>query len=100
VVARNQEESEMLEKLARSGDIIMELKEETGPTTLIRMPGAKLSLNREERIVEVPIELKMSALNLGEAKSEEEILNIASLLTGYYSVKTRGRKMKVQIKEV
>ncbi|HBO85281.1 MAG TPA: hypothetical protein DD641_10040 [Deltaproteobacteria bacterium] len=47
--------------------------------------------------IEAPEELKMSELKLGESKSQEEIINIASLLTGYYAAKARGKKVKLEI---
>jgi hypothetical protein len=49
--------------------------------------------------VNVPKELKMGGLKLGEAKSEEEIIEMAALLTGYYATKARGRKVKVGVKK-
>lgn len=97
VIGRNKEECENLEKLARKGDVVVELKEEVGPRTVVR--SKDLEVRGENSLLEimVPKILKMSELKLGEEKSEEEILNIAALLTGYHAPKARGRKVKVEV---
>ena len=50
-----------------------------------------------EREIQVPEELKMSELKLGEGKNQEEIINLALILTGHYATKARGKKMKFNI---
>ena len=42
----------------------------------------------------------MSELKLDKEKSDEEILNIVMILTGYYAVKRRGEKVKLEIKNI
>lgn len=66
VVGRNQEENKQLEKLARHGDILIEIKNYTGPITLIR------SYNQR------PI--------------SQKVINKAQELTQFYSVKARDKK--------
>ena len=50
------------------------------------------------REIDVPKELKMSELKMGAEKNQEEIVNIAALLTGYYATKARGKRVKIKIK--
>ncbi len=98
VIGRNKEECENLEKLAKKGDIVVELKEEVGPLTIVRIFNFQFSIfNEKEIILDIPKELKMSELRLGEEKSEKEILRIVGLLTGYYAPKARGKKIKLLI---
>jgi len=94
VVGRDKKDNQNLEGLARSGDLMIELAEENGPTCLIRG-----MINHESRIMEleIPKELKMSELKLGDEKSHEEIINLALILTGYYAAKARGKKMKFNL---
>lgn len=100
IVARDRKESEALAKLAKTGDIIIELIDETGPTTLIRILGTRFSIQKNELEILIPEEVKMSALKIGEPKNEDEIINIAALLTGFYSTKARGKNIKAKIKEI
>jgi len=100
VVGRDKGDCEELEKLAQKGDILMELKDITGPITLIRIKNDELRIKNEETEIKVPEALKLSGLKLGEEKSEEEILSIAALLTGYYAKKARGNKVKVEVKVI
>ncbi|MBA3047653.1 tRNA 4-thiouridine(8) synthase ThiI [Patescibacteria group bacterium] len=120
IVGRHKEDNENLEKLARKGDILLELKDMTGPLSLVRnskfqIPNNKqipqpeadppLAENSKFQIpnileINVPEKLKMSELKFGEEKSEEEILRIAGLLTGHYAVKARGKKVKLKVKSL
>ena len=96
VVGRHKEDNENLERLAKKGDIMIELKEMAGPLTIIR----KLEIGNwkfGDLKIEVPEKLKMSELQFGEEKNENEILKIAGLLTGHYSVKSRGKKVNIKI---
>jgi tRNA U34 2-thiouridine synthase MnmA/TrmU len=97
VIGRDKEDCENLEKLAKKGDIMIKLKEIVGPTTLIRMSSVDFRLSNNELEIDIPNILKMSELKLGEEKSEEEILNIAALLTGYYAAKARGGKPIIKL---
>jgi hypothetical protein len=98
VVGRNKEDNEALEKLARKGDVLMELKEEMGPLTIVRIPNFQFPIFNSDFKIDIPNVLKMSELKLGEDKSEEEIINIAGLLTGYYAPKARGKKSIIQLR--
>ncbi|MCK4554695.1 hypothetical protein KAU19_07105, partial [Candidatus Parcubacteria bacterium] len=108
VVGRHKEDNERLEKLAKQRDIVVKLEEMAGPLTIIR----KLEIGRRRSMalateqnwksgdlkIDVPKRLKMGELKLGEEKSENEILKIAGLLTGYYTTKARGKRVKLEIK--
>lgn len=108
VIGRNQDDNEKLEKLAKKGDIMVELKEIMGPLTVVRNPKFQITNlkqipNSKSQIassleIKVPEKLKMSELKIGEEKSEAEILQIAALLTGYYATKARGKKVKLEVR--
>lgn len=106
IVGRNQDDNENLEKLAKKGDVMIELKEIMGPLTVVRNPKSQITNPKQIQIskskirnfiLNIPEKLMMSELKLGEKKSEEEIMRIAALLTGYYAVKARGQKVKIKI---
>ena len=97
IIGRDQKDNEQLEKLASSGDVIIQLADENGPTSLIRIKDYELRIINKLLQIDVLEELKMSELRLGEAKSENEILEIAVMLTGYYATKARGKKVKLNI---
>lgn len=97
VIGRDKEECEELEKIAKENDILIDLKGDVGPTTLIR------GLKADDFIVgdnkaDIPNVLKMSELKLGEEKNNDEIIGIAGLLTGYYAPKARGKKVELNIR--
>ncbi len=94
IIGRDDKENENLKRAAKKGDIIIELAEENGPTSLLRNIEYKVSSIME---IQIPEELKMSELKLGEEKNNEEIINVGMLLTGYYATKARGKKVKLNI---
>lgn len=96
IVGRDDKENEILKKIAKPEDIIMELTEENGPTSLIRGIENRTS-GIMEREIQAPQKLKMGELKLGEEKSDEEIIELATMLTGYYATKSRGKKVKLSI---
>ncbi len=65
IIGRNQQENEQLNELARSGDIIIEMENYNGPTTLIRSYNKKIT----------PL-----------------VINKAKKITQYYSTKARNKK--------
>ena len=97
IVGRDEKDNESLEKLARAGDVIIQPAEENGPTSVARIKNYELKITNEIREIKVPEEIKMSELKFGEKKSEEEIVELAVMLTGYYAAKLRGKKIKFNI---
>jgi len=98
VVGRDREESERLERLAKKGDIVVRLNEITGPTTLARLEKFKLPAGEKTLKIAVPEKLDLKKMEIGKIKSENEILGVLGLLTGYYATKARGKKVDVNFK--
>ncbi len=98
VVGRDKKDCEELEKLSRKGDVLMELKDVKGPLTIVRSSDSQFPIFNSDLNIDIPNALKMSELKLGEEKSEEDVLNIAALLTGYYAPKARGKKSIIQLR--
>jgi hypothetical protein len=99
IIGRDEKDNENLEKLAGIGDVIMQLVDENGPTSLLKITNYELRITNEIREIDVPTEIKMSELKIGEQKSEKDIINLAAMLTGYYATKSRGRKVKLEIRK-
>jgi len=95
VVGRHQIDNERLGKIAQNHDIMIELEKVMGPTTLMRIKNYELRIKNENLNLEVPE--KLSDLDLVKGRSDEEILNLAGRLTGYYSTKARGKKIYLKI---
>lgn len=95
IIGRDHGDNISLEKAVRSNDILIELADTVGPTSLIR--GIKDS-STAEIILEIPTELQMSKIGLAGGKEISEVVNTVCLLTGWYSVKSRGKKVKFNIK--
>jgi len=97
LIGRHQNDNENLEKLARNGDIMIELKEMNGPTGLVR---AKTDLKLDQEIIElsIPSEAKeIESEALGEIL-EKDWSRVAGTLTAYFYVKARAQKVKLQFK--
>ena len=97
VVGRHKEDNENLERLAKKGDVMVELKDIAGPITIARIRNYELGIMNNGLEINVPEKLRMSELKFGEEKNEDEILKIAGSLTGYYAVKARGQKVKAEV---
>ncbi len=105
VIGRHSDDNEKLEKLAKKGDIMLELKEIAGPITVIRKQSVqpetcnmKYEIGNRDMELEIPEKLKKSELGLGEEKTGKEIMQIAGLLTGWYATKARGKKVLINLR--
>lgn len=92
VVGRDKAESEKLEKLAKTGDIVVKLDKMTGPTTLVRLEEIKWKTKKWKTKIEIPEKLNFNDLEFDKIKAERQIFDAAGLLTGYYATKARGKK--------
>lgn len=66
IVGRNEEENKAMKKLAKNSDVLIEMKNYTGPLTLIR--------------------------SYGKSMISEKVLKKAKKLTQYYSIKARNKR--------
>src|SRR3989338_1465816 len=98
VVGRDQQDNENLLRFVQTGDILINMAEAAGPTSLIRIKNYELKITNETREIKVPQELKMSELKMDEGKNGEEIISLAALLASYYATKARGRKVKLEVR--
>lgn len=98
MIGRDKEDNGKLEKMARENDIIIKLKDEVGPTALVRVKNYKFhKVKSNDFKINIPKELDVKSLELEKAKNKKEILEIACLLTGWYAVKTRGKEFGFEI---
>ncbi|MDO9399597.1 MAG: 7-cyano-7-deazaguanine synthase [bacterium] len=95
IIGREKEDNENLLKLKQSNDVIIELADFAGPISLIRAKNFKLEVINKIQEIDVPEEIDISKLKFDEEKSFEEILKIVALLTSYYVVKARGKRVNV-----
>lgn len=97
VIGRDKEDNEALQKMAKSGDIIVELVDEIGPTALIRTNNAGLNIGKLEFELIIPEVINHDRLKLAEVKTKEEVISLAAMLTGHYAVKLRGKKVRINL---
>ncbi len=100
VVGRNQRDNEALDGLARKGDMLVELEDQNGPTTLVRIKNYELKITNETLETEIPDKFSIKDLKLEEGKNEEDVLKIAGLLTGWHTPKARGKNIKFKVKSL
>lgn len=100
VVGRSEEDNENLKKLARKGNVLVELVDLNGPVTLIRIKNEKLKMKNEVLEFQIPVELNVKDLKLDNEKSDEEILETACLLTGWYATKARGGVAEFKVESI
>jgi len=94
IIGRHKTDNDNLEKLAQNGDIMLQLKKINGPLALIR--GLDLENCSD---IEIDIPKDISQFN-DNAMPSSQILEKISIITGYYAVRARGRKMIIQIKKI
>lgn len=97
VVGRHQEDNDKLEELKKSGDVILELEDITGPLTLIRSKGSKINFRESKISLEIPEEFDAEEHHKEDVSSVEEALKAAALLTGWYKTEARGSKVQATI---
>jgi len=109
VIGRDEKENKILDKLARAEDTIIELTDLNGPTTLLRnfqtdpkSPPASPAIAWRAGKIENPnfIEVKIPKDLDKKIFIKENILEVAVLLTGYYSPKARGKSVKAAYRRI
>jgi len=95
VVGRHKEDNTNLLNLDRRGDYVLELKELSGPITLIRRRKDRKENYKKEYSLEGP--LKISEINLDSKNNFEDILISAGALTAFYAPKARGQKLEISV---
>jgi tRNA U34 2-thiouridine synthase MnmA/TrmU len=100
VIGRNQEDNGALQKMAKSGDIIVQIVEENGPTALIRSNNKNLDVGDRKFELIVPEMLDHNSLKFGEAKTKDEIIGLSARLIGHYAVKARGKQVEIKVKTI
>lgn len=99
IIGRDEEDNKNLLKLKQVDDTIIEPIDFAGPISLIRIKNYKQEIINKIQKVDIPNEIKISDFKLEKGKSFVEIINIVALLTGYYVVKARGKKIELKITE-
>lgn len=91
-LGRREEENDNLERLARKGDIMLQLKEIGGPLGLLRgiSQASPASLDLSVPKILLPEHFA--------AKNEKEILFNAALICSYYATKARGKRCRVNVR--
>lgn len=95
MVGRHAEDNARLEKLYRPNDVQIALYEQKGPVAILRAKVSLATIKGRELEIDVPLELDKKPLTFG---STEELLNEVLRLVGYYAVKARGQRVKMNAK--
>jgi hypothetical protein len=100
LIGRNDEDNNEIKKLAKKGDIMVELIGQTGPAALIRSNNrlARQRLGEEE--ISIPKELHDPEMGLGPIENINEIVSIVKLLNGYYAPKARGKTVRIKARAI
>ncbi len=94
IIGRKKEDNEQLEKLAQKGDIMLQLKDINGPITLIR--GLNLNILKN---IEVDVPEDYELINQS-ASDDEQIIKQVAVMTAYFAVKARGKKVLICLKSI
>ncbi len=100
IVGRDKKDNDNLEKISKKGDFMLQLKETTGPTTLLRF--SKEFTNNifyENKVIEVFVPKEFD-INTSKLKDIEQIFYTAAILTAFYAPKARGKKVKIAINNI
>ena len=94
VVGRDKEECNKLILLKKDNDLLIELKDEMGPVSLVRAYGFKLANIKENITISSPVKIPNILL---EKRENFAIIELIAQLVGYYAPKTRGREVNIAI---
>ncbi len=100
IVGRDKEDNDNLERILKKGDFMLQLKEMTGPSTLLRFP--KESFNNifwKDKIIEVFVPKELD-IDINSPKDIEQIFYTVATLTAFYTPKARGKKVKIAIDNI
>ncbi|HOZ56178.1 MAG TPA: tRNA 4-thiouridine(8) synthase ThiI [bacterium] len=96
IIGRNAAENDALGKLAKRGDIMVELNKDSGPTSLIR--GVSGPTEGDSIFtVNIPEHLEHSTLSANKEYQPEELIVAVAVATGSYVPKLRGKKIEIRI---
>ena len=102
IIGRNQAENEVLEKLAKKGDFMVELRKITGPLALTRIKNYELKIKNFEDNLKIFIPEKLETEKLNSSALEfndlRELIIKVGAIAGYYSTKARGKAAELTIK--
>ncbi len=97
IVGRDKRDNGNLEKTLKRGDFMLQLKEMTGPSTLLRFPkGSSYNVLWKDKIVDVFVPKEFD-IDISSPKDIEQIFYTAATLTAFYAPKVRGQKTKIEI---
>ncbi len=96
VVGREKKDNDRLEYLKKPGDLTLELKEVTGPLTLVRNGKFKFKTEAVNIKIDVTNELLVEDYCKKEILSEKELLECFALLTAWYKTEVRGGQAEVK----
>ncbi len=104
VVGRNKEECEKLVSLSKKKDYIIELKNNVGPTALVRNFNYKIIIKNLNNIKIpntlneiIPIQFQNINKKNEVVKTRDEVLKTILQLTGYYKTEARGKMIDFKI---
>lgn len=97
VVGRNSNDNEHLARLKGQDCLFVELIDIMGPSSLIKFFGEKPENIKQIIELDIPEKLTEIEAKLLGRQNEKEIINITGLLTGYYSAKARGQRIKITV---
>ena len=97
VVGRDEKDNEKLLKLKGASDLILKLIDEVGPIVLVRSKKLEFRSKNEKQEILVPEKISSEKIILEKIESEKEIIDMASMLTGFYAKKLVGKTVNVEI---
>jgi tRNA-uridine 2-sulfurtransferase len=102
IIGRDEKENMQLEKFQRPGDLIGQVVDVFGPVALVRSKSNELArlparqgVMNESVSVQIPRELNVEKVKK-VLDNETDLLDVLSLLIGYYATKARGQEVQVK----
>jgi len=93
IVGRNQSENNQLRKLAKKGDLMVELKELPGPLILVRIKNSGFEIKSFEKLITIPKKINPEKTELTKLENADGLFRMVGIFAGYFSTKARGKTM-------
>ena len=91
IVGRHKEDNKKLEELVQKNDLLFELEDKKGPVVLLRDKSETKYEKFSKIEIDIPSELKTDI----QLKNKDEVIKMATVMTGYFVPRLRGREVQV-----
>jgi predicted subunit of tRNA(5-methylaminomethyl-2-thiouridylate) methyltransferase len=97
VIGRKDEDNVCLKYSQKEGDVVISLRELTGPLALVRSKAYECEIREEVYDLDIPHQLDIDYSKSFQCENERELFEQAALMTAWHKPRARGRTVGVEV---